>query len=65
MEITKVMKRNNLFKQFTVKELLAELKKLKAINIEGNEIFFSELSKKQKNILKAFGIDEKNIKHSY
>jgi len=57
------MRENNLFNNYSVKELLAELRKLKAIKIEKNDLFLSELSKKQKLILKAFGINEENIKH--
>lgn len=37
----------NLFKQYSIRELLAELKKLKAINIEGNV-------EKTKNYFKGF-----------
>ena len=65
MEITKVMRDNKLFKNYSIKQLLAELKKLKVINIEKNDLFLSELSKKQKNIFKAFGINENELKHSY
>ncbi len=65
MEITKVMRDNKLFKNYSIKQLLAELKKLKIINIEKNDLFLSELSKKQKNIFKAFGINENELKHSY
>ena len=65
MEISKTMRKNKLFEKYSVKELLAELKKLKIINLEKNDLFLSELSKKQKLILKAFGIKEDDLLHSY
>jgi len=64
-EISKIMREKNLFKKYSVKELLAELKKLKIIKIKNNDLFLSELSKKQKLIFKAFGIKEENLLHSY
>ncbi len=63
MEISKVMTENNLFKKYSVKELLAEVKKLKVTEIEGSDLFLTELSKNQKLIFKAFGIEEEHIKH--
>ena len=65
MEISKVMREKKLFKKYAVKELLAELKKLKIIKIEKNDSFLSELSKKQKHIFEAFGIKIENIKPGY
>ena len=65
MELTKVMRDNKLFEKYSTKQLLAELKKLKVINIEKNELFLSELSKKQKDIFNAFGISENELIHSY
>ncbi|TVL98758.1 MAG: hypothetical protein CV080_09025 [Candidatus Kuenenia stuttgartiensis] len=46
------------------KELFAERKKLKIIQINQNKPFLSELSKKQKVIFDAFGIREE-VLHSY
>lgn len=65
MEILKTMKSNDMFKKYSVKELLAELKKLKLVQIDNNDPFLSELSKKQRNILKAFGIREEDVKPGY
>ncbi len=62
-EIAKIMREKNLFKKYTVKELLLELKKIKHSNING-EIIISEISKKQRLILDAFQIDDEKI-HSY
>ena len=63
-EISKIMKEKNLFKKYTVKELLKEIKKIKITTIEKNSPFLSELSKKQKMILDAFDAKE-NLLHSY
>jgi|SaaInlV_200m_DNA_2_1039689.scaffolds.fasta_scaffold19235_1 transposase len=58
-EISKTMKNTNLFNQYSVKELFAELKKLKMVKINDDVSFLSEISKKQKNIFKAFEVMEK------
>jgi len=63
-EITRVMKAKKLFKKFSIKELFAELKKLKITHIEKNAPFLSELSKKQRIIFEAFDIKE-DLLHSY
>jgi transposase len=63
-EISKIMKKRKLFEKYSVKELLAELKKIKVIKIGDKDPFISELSKKQKVILDAFDAKEK-ISHSY
>jgi transposase len=54
--ITDIMKKEKLFDKFTVKELIAELSKIKFSVIDGNTII-SEISKTQKKIFKAFQID--------
>lgn len=57
-EIVRIMHLRKLFKKYTVKELLYELKKIKINNIrkDGKPIF-SEISKKQKKIFEDFKID--------
>jgi transposase len=63
-EISKTMKEKKLFEKFSVKEVLSELKKIKFTKIGEAEPFLSEISKKQKNILESFGVNEE-ISHSY
>ncbi|GAX60132.1 transposase IS4 family protein [Candidatus Scalindua japonica] len=63
-EASRVMKEKKLFNKYTVKELFAELKKLKITHIEKNDPILSELSKRQKIIFDAFGIQEDTL-HSY
>ena len=58
-ELSRTMKETGLFKKFSVKELIAELKKIKQTKIKGRQTIFSELSKRQKIIFKAFDIDVK------
>lgn len=57
-EITKIMNQKELFKTFTVKELMYELRKIKINNIakDGKPIV-SEISKKQRKIFEDFEID--------
>ena len=54
--ITKMMKESKLFERYTVRELLAELGKIRRINIDEN-IIISEISKAQRSIFKAFNIN--------
>ena len=53
--ISKAMKTSKLFEQYSVREMLAELGKIRRSMID-KEIVISEISKSQRNILKAFGI---------
>lgn len=62
-EIIKAMRKAGLFKKYTVREVLAELKKIKYSKIN-DEIIISEISKKCRNILEAFDITPEQI-HSY
>ena len=59
-QITKVMRENDMFKKYSVIELLKELSKIKRIVIPEIEPFTSECSKSQKDILAKFNI--KNLK---
>ena len=57
-EIKRVMDLKNLFKKFTAKEFLYELKKIKINHLPLNgKPIISEISKTQKTILKKFEID--------
>jgi len=55
-QITKVMRENDMFKKFSVIELLKELSKIKRIAVPEIEPFTSECSKTQKDILSKFNI---------
>lgn len=63
-EASRIMKKKKLFNKYTVKELFAELKKLKIMHIEKNDPILSELSKRQKIIFDAFDVKEEAL-HSY
>jgi transposase len=64
-QISKTMHEKELFKKYSVKELMAELAKLKITTIDG-ETIMSEVTKKQKTIFEAFGIEEDYIvSHGY
>lgn len=58
------MKEKNLFKSFTMKELFAELKKIKYTKLFDATPIISVLTKKQKKIFDAFDIDFNQL-HSY
>ena len=62
-EIIKTMRSKKLFVKYSVKEILAELKKIKLTCLKDEEII-SEISKKQRLIFEAFEIDVEDI-HSY
>lgn len=62
-EIIRIMRKADLFKTYTVRELLSELKKVKYSRIN-DEILISEISKKNRKILEAFQIDLNEI-HRY
>ena len=54
--IDKKMKEKNLYASYTQEELFRELKKIKAVELSEDRTLLTELSKKQKDIFKAFGI---------
>jgi transposase len=56
-QITKVMKDKDMFKKYSVTELLKELSKMKMISLPELDGFTSECSKKQKEIFDKFRID--------
>src|SRR6056297_2084096 len=62
-EIMRVMRGADLFKTYTVRELISELKKVKYSRIN-DEILISEISKKNRKIFEAFKIDLNEI-HRY
>jgi transposase len=57
MYITKVMREKKLFEKYSIREMIKELAKIKMIKHENMEHFISEISKKQKDILKNFAIE--------
>lgn len=56
-QISMTMKREKLFEKMSVKELIAELKKMKITKFKDKKEIYSVLSKRQKMIFKAFDID--------
>jgi len=57
MRMSHIMKDKKLFDKFSVKEVLLELRKIKKTFIDGNVSVISEITKKQKQILEAFGTE--------
>ncbi|MFP4026081.1 MAG: IS1634 family transposase [Thiohalospira sp.] len=62
-EIVKHMRKNDLFKTYSIKQMLSELKKVKYARIN-DETIISEISKRNRKIFEAFNIEEKEI-HCY
>lgn len=62
-EIIKTMRDKKLFKIYTVKEMLATLKKIKLTSLDDDQIL-SEISKQQRKIFEAFNVDIPEI-HRY
>ena len=58
-QITKVMKEKEMFKKYSVTELLKELSKMKMISLPEVGSFASECSKKQREILEKFKVELK------
>lgn len=54
--VCKIMREKDIFKDYTLIELLYELKKIKIVEMENGKIFLTEISKKQKDILKKFDL---------
>ena len=61
------MKSNKKLQYHSVNEIFLELKKIKVNIIKDSAFFITEISKKQRVILDAFGIDvaKINCQHSY
>ena len=57
MYITKVMREKKLFEKYSIRQMIKELANIKMIKHENMEPFISEISKKQKGILKNFGME--------
>jgi transposase len=57
MYITRVMREKKLFEKYSIREMIKELAKIKMIKHENMEPFISEISKKQKDIFKNFGME--------
>jgi len=54
--ISQVMREKKLFQKYSVKELIFELKKLRTVEMTDGKSFLTEVSKRQKDILKSFDL---------
>ena len=55
-KISSVMRREGINKDFTVQELMYELKKIKLIRLGTKKMIVTEVSKKQRKLFKSFNI---------
>ncbi|MDD3245670.1 MAG: hypothetical protein PHF18_02185 [Methanosarcina sp.] len=51
-----MMKETEILKNYTVESLLMELEKIKKIDLENGEAIFTELTKKQKDIMEKLNL---------
>jgi transposase len=56
------MRQQQLFKDYSVKELMYELKKLRIVELSNGKSYLTEISKRQKDIFSKFAIDIPSIK---
>jgi transposase len=56
MKILNVLKQSNLQKDYSFEKMMIQLEKLKAIQLENDQIIITELTKKQKELLQPFNI---------
>jgi len=59
--VTKIMRGKNLFKDYSLTELLYEFKKIKRVEMENGKIFLTEVSKKQRELFKKFDLSVPNM----
>jgi len=55
--ISKVMEEKKLYKDYTIEEMMYELKKIKMIELENGKKIITEISKKGRTLFKNFGIE--------
>ena len=60
-EISRIMKKEDLYKKMSTRELMAEMKKVKKTQMKNNNDIFTVLSKRQKLILNSFQIEQKQF----
>jgi transposase len=55
--INRTMTEQSLYKDYTIQEIIYELKKIKRLRLDDNRTLTTEISKKQKELFKSFQID--------
>lgn len=55
--IGNIMKKEDLFKKYTIREIMYELKKLKMVEMTNGKSYLTEVSKRQRDLFKKFAID--------
>lgn len=62
LKLSRIMKDQDMFKKYSLREVLLELRKIKITEIDNHEPITSEVSKKQRELLQKLGI---TTNHSY
>jgi hypothetical protein len=59
--MTKIMRKQGLFKDYSLTELLYELKKIKIVEMENGKKYMTGVSKKQRELLQNFNLAVPNM----
>jgi transposase len=57
-KLSQIMRKKDLYKKYSMQDVLQEFKKIRINRFDDKNIFLSELSKKQKELMKCFEIEE-------
>ena len=55
-ELSRVMNEKDLFRSYTVSEVLFELKKLRIVSLSNGKVYLTEISKKQRMLFEQFDV---------
>ena len=59
--INKIMRENNLYRNYTIIELLKEVNKIKKVELNEKKCYLTDITSKHQKIYSAFGIEPPNI----
>jgi hypothetical protein len=59
------MREKDLFKYYSLREIMYELKKLKIVEIHNGISYLTELSKRQREIFSKLEVEIPTLQHSY
>lgn len=54
--LSQIMKEQDLYKSYTLSEVIYELKKLRVVTLNSGKSYLTEISKKQRTLFEKFGV---------
>ena len=60
-KISQIMHKKDLYKKYSMQDVLREFKKIRLNRFDDDNVSLSELSKKQKELMKCFEIEEEQL----